>query len=88
MSGSPSDFEQEDEDEDDGAMGTQVLPTHYIHNNLALKKPSLGDVWDERDEVFDVGADSDDEHDRNATASINRSQPTQPDPPRIVISHS
>lgn len=69
-------------------MGTQVLPTHYIHNNLALKKPSLGDVWDERDEVFDVGADSDDEHDRNATASINRSQPTQPDPPRIVISHS
>lgn len=67
-------------------MGTQVLPTHYIHNNLALKKASLGDVWDERDEVFDVDADSDDEHDRNA--SINRSQPTQPDPPRIVISHS
>jgi len=87
LTGSATDFEEEDEDE---SMGTQLLPTHYVHNNLAslvpLKKARLADVWDERDDVFDIGADSDEEHD--ATASVSRPQPTQPSPPRIVISHS
>ena len=67
-------------------MGTQLLPTHHVHNNLELplnKKARLADVWDERDDVFDVGADSDDEHDITA----NRLQSSQPDPPRIVVSH-
>ncbi|KAF8813849.1 hypothetical protein BYT27DRAFT_7220196 [Phlegmacium glaucopus] len=89
LTGSISDFEEEDEDED-LSMGTQLLPTHRGHNHLAspmpLKKARLADVWDEQDEVFDIGADSDDEHD--ATASVSRPQPAQPDPPRIVISHS
>jgi hypothetical protein len=70
-------------------MGTQLLPTHHVHNNsgapVALKKARLADVWDERDELFDIGADSDDEHD--VTASVGRPQPTQPGP-RIVVSHS
>ena len=70
-------------------MGTQLLPTHRIHNNLAapapLQKARLADVWDEGDEVFDIGADSDYEHDVTA---ISQPQAIQPGPPRIVVSHS
>ena len=70
-------------------MGTQLLPTHHAHNNLGLppnKKARLADVWDERDEVFDIGADSDEEQD--VTGSVSQTQPTQPSPPRIVVSHA
>lgn len=70
-------------------MGTQLLPMHHAHNNLRLplnKKARLADVWDERDEVFDIGADSDEEHD--VTASVSQPQPTQPGPPQIVVSHA
>lgn len=73
-------------------MGTQLLPTHHVHNNLAapapLQKARLADVWDERDEVFDIGADSDDEHDFTANVSGSQPQLIQPGPPRIVVSHS
>lgn len=88
LSGSVSDFEEE-EDYEDESMGTQLLPTHHGHNLLAAapvplnKKTRLADVWDEHDEVFDIGADSDD-----GDNVIERPQHTQPGPPRIVVSHS
>lgn len=66
-------------------MGTQLLPTH---SNLRLplnKKARLADVWDERDEVFDIGADSDEEND---DTGISQPQPNQSGPPRIVVSHA
>jgi hypothetical protein len=71
-------------------MGTQLLPTH-VHNNQGAPVPfnnkaRLANVWDERDEVFDIGADSDDEHD--VTTSVSQPQPTQPGPPQIVVSRS
>jgi hypothetical protein len=69
-------------------MGTQLLPTHHVHSNIRLplnKKARLADVWDERDEVFDIGADSDEEHDATV---ISQPQPTQSGPPRIVVSHA
>lgn len=72
-------------------MGTQLLPTHHVHNNLGPplnKKARLADVWDERDEVFDIGADSDEEHDVTGSVSQPQPQPTQPAPPRIVVSHA
>jgi hypothetical protein len=85
LSGSVSDFEEEEGDEHE--MGTQLLPTYHAHNNLPLnKKARLTDVWDERDDVFDIGADSDDEHD--VTARVSHPQTTQPGPPRIVVSHA
>ena len=70
-------------------MGAQLLPTHNVRNNLGLpfnKKARLADVWDERDEVFDIGADSDEEHD--VTGRFSSPQPTQSGPPRIVVSHA
>jgi len=88
LSGSVSDFEEEEDDEDE-SMGTQLLPTHHVHNTLMLpfnQKARLADVWDERDEVFDIGVDSDEEHD--VTTSVRQTQPTQPGPPQIVVSHA
>ena len=68
-------------------MGTQLLPTHHVHIGLPLnKKARLADVWDERDELFDIGADSDEEHD--VTGSVSLPQPIQSGPPRIVVSHA
>lgn len=81
-----SDFEEEDDEEE--SMGTQLLPTH-VHNNLGLplnNKGRLADVWDERDDVFDVGAESDDEHDIPTT--VSQSQLSHPGHPRIVVSHA
>ncbi|KAJ7172416.1 hypothetical protein C8R46DRAFT_1085881 [Mycena filopes] len=55
------------EDEDDALLGTQLLPTH--HSAAAAPKGGqahhgatrLTDVWDEREELFGIGGDSDDE---------------------------
>lgn len=69
-------------------MGTQLLPTHHIHSNIGLplnKKARLADVWDERDEVFDIGADSDEE---NNDTEISKPQLNQSGPPQIVVSHA
>ncbi|KAF7363491.1 hypothetical protein MSAN_01005200 [Mycena sanguinolenta] len=57
-SGSMSDLEDEDD-------GVQLLPTH--HSGAAAPKGGqkgstrLTDVWDEREELFGIGGDSDDE---------------------------
>jgi len=56
----------------DGEDSTQLLPSHYIPTTSnpgrsksgVLHKPThnnLSDVWDEREELFDIGGDSDDE---------------------------
>ncbi|KAF8904424.1 hypothetical protein CPB84DRAFT_1677317 [Gymnopilus junonius] len=73
----------EDEEEDLG--GTQLLPTH-INHAAHMKPPKfsrLTDVWDEREELFGIGGDSDDETEPPAGASR-----PMPETPRIVISHS
>jgi len=64
-----SDYLSESDEED----STQLLPSHYIPTNSnskpntansKLNHNNLSDVWDEREEIFGVGDDSDDEGDR------------------------
>jgi len=53
-----------EEDEDDSPRGIQLLPTYYTPEDSQPKKPRstrLSDVWDEREELFGVGGDSDQE---------------------------
>ncbi|PPR05859.1 hypothetical protein CVT26_010139 [Gymnopilus dilepis] len=82
LSASISDLEDEEED---SFGGTQLLPTH--NNNVAPTKqqkfPRLANVWDEREELFDIGGDSDEENETHAGGS----RPMR-DTPRIIISHS
>jgi len=54
------------DDDDDEAATTQLLPTHHNHTAIAPKATSnksirLADVWDEREEIFGIGGESDDE---------------------------
>ncbi|KAJ7452343.1 hypothetical protein B0H11DRAFT_1741991 [Mycena galericulata] len=76
-SGSMSDLE----DEDDSLAGTQLLPTH--HSAAAApkggpKSARLADVWDEREELFGIGGDSDDE---DAATPVAGPPPRQPGTP-------
>lgn len=48
------------EEDDDPLAGTQLLPTHTTTKPPG-KPNRLADVWDEREEVFDIGEDDDDE---------------------------
>ncbi|KDR75156.1 hypothetical protein GALMADRAFT_140692 [Galerina marginata CBS 339.88] len=80
LSGSVTYFEDEDEDD---LEGTQLLPTHNHSMKNGGKNPRLTDVWDEREELFDIGGGSDDENDHQVGASR-----TMPETPRIVVSHS
>jgi hypothetical protein len=54
-------------DEDDYEAGTQLLPTHVESavpqdSMKGVPKSSrLADVWDEGEELFDIGAESDEE---------------------------
>ena len=63
-----ADYISDSDDED----RTQLLPSHYIptRSNPDRSKPArsakpihnnLSDIWDEREELFGVGRDSDDE---------------------------
>ena len=78
-----------DDEEDEGDVGgTQLLPLHY--QPRAPRTPSKGarpgptkptrlsDVWDEREELFDIGEESDDEESRTGGAP-------PPPPPKIVV---
>ncbi|KAJ7685247.1 hypothetical protein DFH06DRAFT_36169 [Mycena polygramma] len=73
--GSMSDLEDDDDT-------LQLLPTH--HSAATAPKASqqkaarLTDVWDEREELFDIGGDSDDE---DATPRAAGPPPQQPDTP-------
>ncbi|TFK44343.1 hypothetical protein BDQ12DRAFT_594379 [Crucibulum laeve] len=54
-----------DPEDDDDFNDTQLLPTHYneapAHKGSKNKGIHLADVWDEREELFGVGDESDDE---------------------------
>jgi hypothetical protein len=75
--------ESEDDLED---AGTQLLPTHH-HPSKSSKANStprrLADVWDEQEEVFGVGADSDEEEVVDPPPSDYAGPP-----PRIVVTSS
>lgn len=80
-----------DSEEDDSA---QLLPSHYIptSTNPTRTKPSgtkpnnLSDVWDEREELFGVGDDSDEEDvlGRDGTSG-ERGRPVTP---KITVTES
>ena len=61
----------------DEEEGTQLLPTHtQLHQSKTFQNSKfsrgptrLGDVWDEREELFDIGGDSDDDDDRDRRGS-------------------
>ena len=70
--------------------GTQLLPIHNPTQPRPTKQSKastqfrLADVWDEREEVFGVGDDSEDEADIRQPPIISRGSP----PPRIVVTGS
>jgi hypothetical protein len=80
LSASASDYS----DEEDELSGTQLLPTHNFNTTKPGKNARLADVWDEREELFGVGPDSDDENERE----VGTSGPPAPQTPRIVVTHS
>ncbi|KAE9411210.1 hypothetical protein BT96DRAFT_869838 [Gymnopus androsaceus JB14] len=59
----PLDMDALSDDDEDDTAGTQLLPTHHQHQphkQPANKSIQLANVWDEREELFGVGEDSDD----------------------------
>jgi hypothetical protein len=68
------------EDDEDGDYDVQLLPTHSTYKNKSKSKARLTDIWDEREELFGIGEDEE-------IGQASTSQP-QPQPPRIVVSHS
>jgi len=76
-------------DDDLGDAGTQLLPMRS-QNQSRPSKPTkstpfrLADVWDEREEVFGVGDDSEEEADVHRPPVMSQGGP----PPRIVVTGS
>jgi hypothetical protein len=84
LSASYSDLDLEDDLED----GTDLLPLHNNDTNAKSTKNSrVADVWDEREELFNLGDDSDEEYPQRPAASSTNGPPL-PDTPKIVITHS
>ncbi|KAF9070092.1 hypothetical protein BDP27DRAFT_1420311 [Rhodocollybia butyracea] len=82
----PLDMDVLSDDEDDTA-GTQLLPVHthsqqQQNKGLPGKSIRLADVWDEREELFGVGEDSEDENDDDGSSSAQR------DIPKITVTRS
>ena len=56
-----------DEEDEDLADAAQLLPTHTnsghagVSPTKGVPKSRLGDVWDEGEELFDIGGESDEE---------------------------
>ncbi|RDX47938.1 hypothetical protein OH76DRAFT_1405493 [Lentinus brumalis] len=85
----------DDEEDDDEPGGTQLLPLHHSPSaprtpNSAKSPRSarqgphkaatrLSDVWDEREELFDIGEESEDDEPRTAGGL------PPPPPPKIVV---
>ena len=82
-----------DDEDDDGTGGTQLLPLHQPNTPVPASSKSttpnrpfvakatrLSDIWDEREELFDIGEESDEEDDRTPHG---REGP--PPPPKIVV---
>ncbi|CAL1706485.1 unnamed protein product [Somion occarium] len=78
------------EDEDDLESGVQLLPTH--HDNRAAtngpkspaKSSRLADVWDTREDLFDIGEESDEEDSLRPGPAA--SGPPMPNPKILVTS--
>lgn len=96
-----SDSMSDMEDEDDELAGTQLLPTHHSaatptskggHHKSASAR--LTNVWDEREELFGIGGDSDEDvstPDGRATGLPPPSQPAMPNAqpvPKIFVTAS
>nr|VWO98304.1 Zn(2)-C6 fungal-type domain-containing protein [Ganoderma boninense] len=82
-----------DDEEDDDTSGTQLLPLHNTPlassakpttpNRSSIPKATrLSDVWDEREELFDIGEESDEE---DEGPTNGRAGPPPPPPPKIVV---
>lgn len=90
-------------DDEGGPSGTQLLPLYnsqpvrgsskatYQAKSKAPKADRLSDVWDEREELFGIGDDSDPEDGtytpRPSRQDNDRSQ-QGPSPPKITITSS
>ncbi|KAI0075749.1 hypothetical protein K474DRAFT_1646117 [Panus rudis PR-1116 ss-1] len=85
----PLDTDSLSESEDDLESGMQLLPTHsdtrIKPSSKAPKSVRLADVWDEREDLFDIGDDSDEEGGTNAGTSAPFRSATSP---KIVVTGS
>jgi len=84
-------------DDEGGPSGTQLLPLFNSHPAPAAAKSSfpskqvnrLGDVWDEREEFFDIGDDSDPEETVTPTLTHQgNGSPQRGHVPKITITRS
>lgn len=88
-SGSMSDLE----DDEDDLSGTQLLPVHNYPAAApkgAQKSVRLTNVWDEREELFGIGDDEDDDPvpTPGGRAGPPPSQPATPNVPKIFVTAS
>ncbi|KAJ7063364.1 fungal-specific transcription factor domain-containing protein [Mycena amicta] len=74
-----SDFDEDEE--------LQLLPTHrpQAPSKGAPKSARIGDVWDEREELFGIGGDSDDEDNRTISAGPLPSNPHRTTVPKVYV---
>ncbi|KAJ3906807.1 hypothetical protein F5879DRAFT_944695 [Lentinula edodes] len=95
----PLDTDALSDEDDDDASGTQLLPTHNHSqqrnkgSSTTSKSVRLADVWDEREELFGIGEDSDvdeEEGDSNGSAPSNTriTSQTHPPLPKVVVTAS
>ncbi|KAF8844305.1 hypothetical protein BDN67DRAFT_765193 [Paxillus ammoniavirescens] len=88
-------------DDEGGPSGTQLLPlfnsqptggsakSPFLSKSKVHKADRLGDVWDEREELFEIGDDSDSEETVTSTP-LHQGHCSQPGPyvPKITITRS
>jgi len=78
-----STFPDSEDDLDDDEASTQLLPTNRGPKSARPAKPNtaarLADVWDEREEVFGLGGESDGEQEDGG------GQDARPPPPKIYV---
>ncbi|KAK0225865.1 hypothetical protein IW262DRAFT_716048 [Armillaria fumosa] len=77
-----------DEDDDDPLRGTQLLPTHNTQTAKGGKQTAtrMTDVWDEQEELFGIGDDSDDDEPPRGTGA--GAQPGNVIVPKILVTPS
>lgn len=83
----------DDASEDEGTSGTQLLPLYSHPSAPSKSKPAkvarLHDVWDEREDLFGVGDDSDEEDGAGTPRPQRESSQHVPlAPPKILITSS
>ncbi|OBZ70859.1 Uncharacterized protein C11E3.10 [Grifola frondosa] len=90
-----------DDEDDEGVGATQLLPMHYEpSSSRSVSKPSRGsapktdvgrirmtDVWDEREELFDIGEESDEDESSRFNTNSRGTTPA-PITPKIVVTSS